>query len=140
MLMLIAPIKHLSEVAGPVTRGLAAVERGLDLIDHTPIETTGTYTPATGRAQGRIQLRNVSLRYPNSERDALQAINLDIHPGETIALVGSSGSGKTTLVNMLARFVDADSGEVLLDGVDIKQWSLDALRQQLSFVSQDVVQ
>jgi ATP-binding cassette, subfamily B, bacterial MsbA len=139
MLMLIAPIKHLSEVAGPVTRGLAAVERGLDLIDHTAIETGGSYKPATHRARGDLWLKDVSLRYPNSERNALETINLHIQPGETVALVGSSGSGKTTLVNMLARFVDATQGEVLVDGVEIRQWDLDTLRQQLSFVSQDVV-
>jgi ATP-binding cassette, subfamily B, bacterial MsbA len=139
MLMLIAPIKHLSELAGPVTRGLAAVERGLNLVDHTATEAGGAFKPDGGRAQGNIQLHAVSLRYPNSELDALNAVSLHFQQGETIALVGSSGSGKTTLVNMLARFVDPSAGEIFLDGVDIQQWDLDMLRQQLSFVSQDVV-
>ncbi len=139
MLMLIAPIKHLSEVAGPVTRGLAALERGLDLMDSTPRESSGNYTAHVASKLGGLSLEHVTVRYTNSERDALQDISLTIQPGETIALVGSSGSGKTTLVNLLPRFVDASAGKVLMGGIDIREWNLDALRQQLSFVSQDVV-
>jgi subfamily B ATP-binding cassette protein MsbA len=82
---------------------------------------------------------NVAVTYPNSERNALQAINLHIKAGETVAFVGGSGSGKTTLVNLLARFVDTSQGQVLIDGVDIRQWELNALREQLAFVSQDVI-
>ena len=139
MLMLIAPIKHLSEVAGPITRGLAAVERGLDLMEHTPTEKGGEFTPSSHRALGDIVFNNVHVRYANSETDALSAVSLHIASGETIALVGSSGSGKTTLVNLLARFVDTTRGQIKVEGVDILEWNLDALRQQLSFVSQDVV-
>ena len=139
MLMLIAPIKHLSEVAGPVTRGLAALERGLDLTDSTPRETSGSYAPQAQTKPGSLVLENVSVRYTNSERDALQNMSLRIQPGETVALVGSSGSGKTTLVNLLPRFVDMTAGKLMLNGVDIREWDLDALRQQFSFVSQDVV-
>jgi ATP-binding cassette, subfamily B, bacterial MsbA len=139
MLMLIAPIKHLSEVAGPITRGLAAVERGLDLIEHTRTEQSGTWVPAVLPAKGDIQFDQVHVRYANSESDALKALSLHISPGETVALVGGSGSGKTTLVNLLARFVDITQGSVSVDGTDIAQWDLDVLRQQLAFVSQDVV-
>jgi ATP-binding cassette, subfamily B, bacterial MsbA len=139
MLMLIAPIKHLSEVAGPITRGLAAIERGLDLMEHTRTEVGGTFVPETLPSKGDIRFENVQVRYANSETDALKALSLHIAPGETVALVGSSGSGKTTLVNLLARFVDITSGNITLDGTDICQWNLDALRQQLAFVSQDVI-
>ncbi len=139
MLMLIAPIKHLSEVAGPITRGLAAIERGLDLIEHTRTEQSGAFVPEATRARGDIQFDNVHVRYANSETDALKALSLHIAPGETVALVGSSGSGKTTLVNLLARFVDLTQGKISLDGTDICEWNLDVLRQQLAFVSQDVI-
>jgi ATP-binding cassette, subfamily B, bacterial MsbA len=139
MLMLIAPIKHLSEVAGPVTRGLAAIERGLDLIEKTPLEVGGLHAPSKTHCSGDIAFTNVSVSYHNSARNALQAINLHIKAGETVAFVGGSGSGKTTLVNLLARFVDTTQGQVLIDGVDIRQWDLNALREQLAFVSQDVI-
>ena len=139
MLLLITPIKHLSDVAGPITRGLAALERGLDLMDITPNESSGTFAPDARSTLGELSLEHITVRYANSEHDALQDVSLAIKPGETVALVGSSGSGKTTLVNLLPRFIDATAGKVLLSGVDIREWELDALRQQLSFVSQDVV-
>ena len=144
MLMLIAPIKHLSEVAGHITRGLAAVERGLDLMDTTATETSGTFQPPqTARTApatpAALVFNQVSVRYANSQRDALSQLDLRIEAGETLALVGSSGSGKTTLVNLLPRFVDVTAGSVTLGGVDLREWNLDALRQQLAFVSQDVV-
>jgi ATP-binding cassette, subfamily B, bacterial MsbA len=139
MLMLIAPIKHLSEVAGPITRGLAAVERGLDLMEHTSLEKSGAFKPEKLQPSGEIIFDSVSVRYPSSETDALTKLSLNIACGETIALVGSSGSGKTTLVNLLARFVDITEGQISLDGTDIRQWHLDSLREQLAFVSQDVI-
>jgi ATP-binding cassette, subfamily B, bacterial MsbA len=137
MLMLIAPIKHLSEVASPITRGLAAVERGLDLVDNTPAETEGTHD--IEHAQGELALEKVSVRYPGSTTDALDTVSLHVKPGQTVALVGSSGSGKTTLVNLLPRFVEPTAGRILLDGVELHEWKLSALRRQFSFVSQDVV-
>jgi ATP-binding cassette, subfamily B, bacterial MsbA len=137
MLMLIAPIKHLSEVASPITRGLAAVERGLDLIETTPAETEGKHEVA--HARGELALEKVSVRYAGSSTDALDAVSLHVKPGQTVALVGSSGSGKTTLVNLLPRFVEPTAGRILLDGVKLHQWKLSALRRQFSFVSQDVV-
>lgn len=139
MLMLIAPIKHLSEVAGPITRGMAAIERGLDLIRDTALEQSGSYAPEISYQGGDITFRDVHVRYPGAESDALKGINLRIKQGETVAFVGGSGSGKTTLVNLLARFVDVSEGLVSIDNTDIRQWNLSALRKQLAFVSQDVV-
>ena len=137
MLMLVSPIKHLSDVMAPITRGLAAIERGLDLIEHTPTEQGGTH--AVERARGEIELRDVGLRYREDQEGALQGVSLHIAPGQTVALVGPSGAGKTSLVNLLPRFITPTEGQVLLDGVPLAQWDVRALRRQFAFVSQDVV-
>lgn len=137
MLMLIAPIKRLSEVASPISRGLAAVQRAMDLIETVPAESGGTYAP--GRARGHIEIDAVLVRYRDDAAAALDRVSLAIEPGQVVALVGPSGSGKTTLANLLPRFVLPTEGRVLLDGHDVAQWQLDALRGQFAFVSQDVV-
>ncbi|WBY01953.1 lipid A export permease/ATP-binding protein MsbA [Ramlibacter tataouinensis] len=137
MLMLIAPIKRLSEAANPISRGLAGVQRAIDLIEHTPAESGGTHDP--GRAVGRIELRGVTVRYRGDAAPALEGVDLVLEPGHTVALVGPSGSGKTTLANLLPRFVVPDGGQVLLDGEDVANWQLQALRDQFALVSQDVV-
>jgi len=137
MLMLIAPIKRLSEVASPISRGLAAVQRARDLIEHSPAETGGSYAPE--RAGGRITLEAASVRYRDDAEPALDGVTLAIEPGQVVALVGPSGSGKTTLANLLPRFVEPTGGRVCLDGHDVAQWRLDTLRRQFALVSQDVV-
>jgi subfamily B ATP-binding cassette protein MsbA len=137
MLMLISPIKHLSEVAGSLTRGVTSLERGLNLLDLAPDETQGTHTVA--HAKGEICFDQVTLQYPSATSPALNGVSLTIQPGQTVALVGPSGSGKTTLANLLPRFLDPTLGQVRLDGVPLKDWSLASLRSQVAYVSQDVV-
>ncbi len=137
MLMIIAPIRQLSEVSSPITRGLVALERGLDLIDMTPDETEGTFSKP--RAAGDIRFAQTHVRYGSQATPALTSLDLTVRSGETVALVGASGSGKTTLVNTLPRFVDISSGGVFLDGRDVREWTLDSLRAQFAFVSQHVV-
>jgi subfamily B ATP-binding cassette protein MsbA len=137
LMMLIAPVKRLSEATSPITRALAVLERSFDLVEHTPPEHGGSHDP--GRAQGRIQFENVTVRYPGAHGVALDNFSLDIRPGETIALVGPSGSGKTTLANLLPRFVDSVAGTIRLDGMPLAEWKLEALRRQFAMVSQDVV-
>jgi len=141
MLQLIAPIKHLSDVMAPLTRGLAAVERGLDLIEHSPVEVGGTHKADQngGRAHGNISFEGVSLRYRDDSPAAVDALDLQVHAGETVALVGPSGAGKTTLVNLLPRFIDPTAGRITLDGVPLADWDVLALRRQFALVSQDVV-
>jgi subfamily B ATP-binding cassette protein MsbA len=137
MLLLIAPIKHLSDVMAPITRGVAAVERSVDLIEHSPFETGGTFAPA--RAQGRIDLTAVDVAYGSAAAPALQGVTLHIDAGETVALVGPSGAGKSTLVNLLPRFIEASGGSLRLDGVALADWDMQALRRQFALVAQDVV-
>ena len=137
MLMLIAPTKRLSEATSPIARGLAALERSFDLVEHVPQESGGSFS--VPRAQGHIEMRNVAVQYAGAQREALADVWLEISPGETIALVGPSGSGKTTLANLLPRFVLPSAGQILLDGHDTADWDLRALRRQFAMVSQDVV-
>ena len=137
MLMLVAPIKHLSDVMAPISRGLAAVERGLDLIENCPAEVGGTHDG--GRARGEIELRDVSLQYRDDAAPAVHGVSLHVKAGETVALVGPSGAGKSTLVNLLPRFIEPTAGTLLLDGVPLRDWHIAALRRQFALVSQDVV-
>jgi subfamily B ATP-binding cassette protein MsbA len=137
MLQLVAPAKHLSDVMAPLTRGLAAIERSLDLIEQTPVEAGGSHAPA--RATGDIRFEAAGLHYRTDGPPALQALNLQVRAGETVALVGPSGAGKTTLVNLLPRFLEPTSGRILLDDVPLCDWDVTALRRQFAMVSQDVV-
>jgi ATP-binding cassette, subfamily B, bacterial MsbA len=137
MLQLVAPAKHLSDVMAPLTRGLAAVERGLDLIEQNPVEAGGRHDG--GRARGDIHFEGVGLRYREDTAPALQDVSLQVRAGETVALVGPSGAGKTTLANLLPRFIVPTAGRISLDGVPLADWDMLALRRQFALVSQDVV-
>src|ERR1035437_1455315 len=137
MLMLLAPVKHLADVANPITRGLAAVERGLQLIDEIHTEPSGSH--AVERARGELQFDAITLRYADDAVPALDQINLHIAPGEIVAFVGPSGAGKTSLMNLLPRFILPTEGHILLDGVRTEDWDIQSLRNQFAMVSQDVV-
>ncbi len=137
MLLLVSPLKHLSEISGPITRGLASVQRGLALIHDAPTESGGMHTVT--RAAGTLSFRDVSMRYRAEQAPALDRICVDIGAGESVALVGPSGGGKSTFVNLVPRFLDPTEGQILLDGVPLAEWDLGALRQQFALVSQDVV-
>ncbi|XNM65358.1 ATP-binding cassette domain-containing protein [Escherichia coli] len=90
------------------------------------------------RAKGTIEFRDVTFTYPGRETPALRHINLSIPAGKTVALVGRSGSGKSTIASLLTRFYDIDEGEILLDGHDLREYKLSALRNQVALVSQNV--
>jgi len=137
MLMLIAPIRRLADVASPVTRGVAALERGLGLLGDTGAETGGTYRK--DRVQGALTLSNVTVSFGADHAPALDGVNLQVAPGEIVALVGPSGAGKTTLVNLLPRFVLPSAGTAAVDGHALQDWDLASLRSQFAMVSQDVV-
>ncbi|MEK6245825.1 MAG: lipid A export permease/ATP-binding protein MsbA [Pseudomonadota bacterium] len=137
MLMLLAPLKHLTEINAPLQRGLAAAESVFELIDAPVEEDKGTQHLA--RARGEIEFQSVSLTYSTRTEPALSSVSFAVRPGETVALVGASGGGKTTLVNLLPRFYAPQSGRILLDGHDIQALNLESLRANLALVSQDVV-
>jgi subfamily B ATP-binding cassette protein MsbA len=136
MLLLLAPLKHLTDINAPLQRGLAAAESVFRMLDETPEVDTGTID--LGRARGEIEFVAVSLRYAGAERDALNAIDLSIRPGETVALVGPSGGGKTSFVNLVPRFYHPASGRIRVDGHNIETLTLNSLRANIAHVGQDV--
>jgi subfamily B ATP-binding cassette protein MsbA len=136
VLMLIAPVKSLTNLNEDLQVGLAAAHSVFTLIDTLTEQDTGTRQIT--RARGEVELRNVTLRYDNARRDALSDVNLVIRPGEKVALVGRSGGGKTSLVNLLPRFYELQQGEILLDGINVRELTLSSLRSQFALVSQDV--
>lgn len=89
--------------------------------------------------EGEIELRNVSFKYPNAEDYVLKDISFTAHKGETVALIGSTGSGKSTLINLIPRFYDATEGEVIVDGINVKEYTHEALYNKLGYVSQKAV-
>ncbi|UJB33443.1 lipid A export permease/ATP-binding protein MsbA [Chromobacterium sp. Beijing] len=137
MMLLFAPVKRITGIAQAMQRGLAAAESVFDFLD-LPEEPDHGRT-ALPRTRGKLQLSGVNFRYPTAERQVLRDINLQVHPGETVALVGSSGSGKTTLVSLIPRFYDPDGGEIRLDDVRLQDMPLSDLRRHIAMVSQDVV-
>lgn len=136
VLMLISPVKSLTNLNEDIQVGMAAAQSVFGLID-TPAENDPGQLQLP-RARGELELRHVTLRYDNAKRDALSDINLLIRPGEKVALVGKSGGGKTSLVNLLPRFYELQQGEILLDGANVCDLTLQNLRSQFALVSQDV--
>ncbi len=130
------PISDLSEKYNILQSALAASERIFALLD-TPIavSSSGRYRPE--RVRGHIEFRNVWFAYEGEEW-VLRDVSFQIHPGETVAVVGPTGAGKTTLAHLLLRFYDVQRGAILLDGRDLREWDLSALRRAFALVPQDV--
>jgi ATP-binding cassette subfamily B protein/subfamily B ATP-binding cassette protein MsbA len=138
--MMLGPLATLASSATGFQNSLAGLDRVLDLLEE-PIEMPprpGLKQVEPQRVAGRITLRNVGFVYPGSTPRVLDAINLDVEPGETVALVGRSGSGKTTLCNLVARFYDPTDGVVELDGVDLREIDVESYRRLLGIVEQDI--
>ena len=137
LLMLIAPIKHITAANEDFQNGLAAAQSVFDVIDTPPELNEGDKQIA--RANGEIEFKNVTVRYDNAKKPAIDNLSFVIKPGEKVALVGRSGGGKTSLVNLLPRFYEPQQGFILLDGIDIRALELKNLRSQFSLVSQDII-
>ena len=136
MMMLLKPLKSLTQINNQFQRGITASQSLFELMDQ-PLEQDHGTRELT-RAQGRIELRHVTFTYPTKEQPALKDVSLVIEPGKTVALVGRSGSGKSTIASLLTRFYDISEGEILLDGVNIRDYRLMSLRRQFALVSQNV--
>jgi subfamily B ATP-binding cassette protein MsbA len=130
------PLRSLTEVNGAIQRGIAAAQSIFELIDE-PIEDNKGKLEASG-VSGKIEIKNLNFSYI-ADKPVIQAMNLAVQPGQTVALVGKSGSGKSTLANLLPRFYEPQSGEILLDGHSIREYELSSLRDQIALVTQNVV-
>lgn len=137
MLMILNPLKHLADVNGQLQRAFAAADAVFHFIDE-PIENDHG-TQEIERAKGALRFEGVRFGYEGSTSLALKGIDLEIKPGETVALVGGSGGGKTTLANLLPRFYSVTDGRILLDDIPIESLKLESLRRQIAWVSQQVM-
>jgi ATP-binding cassette, subfamily B, bacterial MsbA len=137
LLMTISPMRHLTDIYQPVNGALITARGAFELINAPPEPDHGTLDMATCR--GQIDFKDVNLQYEGASTPSLAGFDLSMHPGQTIALVGSSGAGKTTVANTLLRFATPNSGQILLDGTPIEDLQLKSLRKHFAVVSQDIV-
>ena len=117
-------------------RADVSAQRVLEVIDTKPLITDGTHTEGEPGKQGEIEFRNVSFTYPDSRKAMLEGISFTARKGQTVAFIGSTGSGKSSLINLVPRFYDATQGQVLVDGVDVRDYTLKALRDKIGYVPQ----
>ena len=136
MIMMFAPIKRLSEVNVVLQRGIAASESIYDLLD-SKSENIDMTDATNIEGSISISFKNVTFKYPSSQSNVLENINLDISKGETVAIVGKSGSGKTTLLDLIPRLYDPDRGDIYFNSSNIKDINLNKIRAYISYVGQD---
>lgn len=136
--MLIDPIAHLTENYNEFKQGQASVDRIFELLDMQPSVVESPDAIALPRVSGKVEYRQVNFSY-QADQPMLRDLNLLAFPGEAIALVGASGAGKSTLMNLLLRFYDPQSGQILIDGTDIRQVTLQSLRRQIGLVPQETI-
>lgn len=134
--MLPKPIRQLSEVSSTVQKGVAGAESIFEQLDEVPETDTGTVERE--RVVGRLEVRDLTFRYPGTEKSVLDGISFTAEPGQMVALVGRSGSGKSTLANLIPRFYQHSEGQILLDGVEIQDYRLRNLRRHIALVTQQV--
>ncbi len=118
-----------------ISKGLTSWKRVKEILQSKPELVDGSFDGST-EVQGEIEFRDVSFAYPGSSQNVLSHINLTIHKGETVAIMGATGCGKTSLANLIPRFYDADVGTVLVDGIDVKEYRQEALREKIAIAMQ----
>ena len=137
MMLMLQPVRRITNVNATLQRGVAAADSLFSIMDEPDEVDSGTVEK--NPADGNVEFRNVCFSYGDDSGDVLKDISVKVDTGKTLAIVGQSGSGKSTLVSLLPRFYDLDSGEILLDGTPIRDYTLASLRNNISLVSQDVV-
>lgn len=130
------PIRQLSEVSSTIQKGVAGAESIFEQLDEEPEVDRGTQERE--RISGRLQVKGLSFSYPGAEKSVLNNISFVAEPGQMVALVGRSGSGKSTLANLIPRFYHHDQGQILLDGLDVEDYTLRNLRRHIALVTQHV--
>jgi subfamily B ATP-binding cassette protein MsbA len=130
------PLRVLASLNSTVQRGIVGAHSAFTVLDMSSEPDEGTKT--LERVTGSVRFQNIHFQYPNAETPVLCGIDLEVSPGQSIALVGRSGSGKTTLISLLTRFYEVQSGQIHLDGVDITELDLTFYRRQMALVSQQV--
>jgi subfamily B ATP-binding cassette protein MsbA len=135
--MLYAPVKKLNKLNNRLQKGLAATDRIFDILERQSDIQEAADPIQLPRQAHQVSFENLYFGY--GESTVLNGINLTVEPGEIMALVGMSGGGKTSLVNLIPRFYDVDRGAVKIDGVDIRQISIDSLRSQIGIVTQEPI-
>ena len=137
MALLFSPLKRLTRVNARIQKGIAAAASVFAMIDSDVEADAGSVR--LQRARGKLEFDSVMFRYDGGSRHALEGVSITIEPGETVALVGPSGSGKTTIASLIPRFYEPESGHIRLDGVDLRNLTLESLRANVALVSQDIV-
>jgi ATP-binding cassette, subfamily B, bacterial MsbA len=138
VMMMYSPAKRLSKLNAQIQQGMAAFDRVYEILETESDILEAPDAAEIKRENHRVDFQNVCFSYDDGE-PVLTDINLDVAPGEVIALVGASGGGKTTLVNLIPRFYDVSSGGVLIDGLDIRRATITSLRQQIAIVTQEPI-
>ncbi len=136
MVALLKPLKNFTNVNAKIQRGLAGAQSVFALLDEASEKDTGTVR--VEKVQGVICYDSVSFVYPKTEKQVLENVGFTIEPGQKVALVGHSGGGKTTIINLLQRFYEVETGQITIDGLNIKEYVLTDLRRQFASVSQHV--
>jgi subfamily B ATP-binding cassette protein MsbA len=137
MMLMLQPVRRITNINATLQRGVAGAESLFRIMDEHDEPDTGRIE--AGRLRGDVEFRDVVFSYDAANKPVLDHVSVKVGAGETLAIVGHSGSGKTTLASLLLRFYDADSGEILLDGIPVGDYTLSSLRDNISLVSQDVV-
>ncbi|MEK6560533.1 MAG: lipid A export permease/ATP-binding protein MsbA [Nitrospirota bacterium] len=139
LIMMYSPLRALTRVNAAIQQSIAAAERVFAILDLDTEKVTDKGTTELHVIKDKIELRNVSFKYPSSTKHAISDASFSVPHGKTVALVGSSGGGKTTIGNLLLRFYEPESGGIYIDGKDIRDFTLRSLRSHIGIVSQDVI-